>query len=194
VQQRRASIGGLQLGDGTWYGDGDLVEQCRAGDRSALSPADQFVDDIVNLRSVVEQEAQDELVGEAARRGRLSALISRRSRRSGSFCRCQDHWAVEARDRRRAPASARRRRALRPAGSSPSVVQTEFFGVGCHLVECRTAFRDYIVAKGKQIGEWYSAMGADLVCRQHAVVDQLHDRRPGYVQDLCRLLRGGLPW
>ena len=28
---KRASIGGPQLGDGTWYGDGELVEQRRAG-------------------------------------------------------------------------------------------------------------------------------------------------------------------
>ena len=63
VPQRRTSIGGTQLGDGAWYGDGELVEQCQAGDRSALSLGDQFVDDIVNLRAVVEHEAQDELVG-----------------------------------------------------------------------------------------------------------------------------------
>jgi hypothetical protein len=36
--------------------------------------------------------------------------------------------------------------------------QPEFFGIRGHLGECRTAFRDYILTKRQQIGEWYSTM------------------------------------
>lgn len=44
------------------------------GDRSALSLGDQFVDDIVNLRAVVEHEAQDELVGGKCSKGQAECV------------------------------------------------------------------------------------------------------------------------
>lgn len=56
------------------YDDGELVEQCRSGDRSALSSGDQVIDDIVNLRAVVEHEAQDELVGRKCSKGQAERV------------------------------------------------------------------------------------------------------------------------